>query len=197
MPSFERHRPPPQGNAMKNHLVLIAIAGALTFSLKAEAGPVTSYDWGTHDEVESASVQPIGKFDTTFLFLLTQDVDLYSSAVSNNLHRPTDLKGGLVSLFTGTGLPDDILLGSYAFDGATGGVLHAFGWLTAGQYVYRVSSMGTGENGGAYTINSMITLAPVAPAFAAALQVPEPASLALTLLAFGAMGATTRRRKAA
>jgi len=187
---------------MKLFLSTAVLAGACSFSV---AAPVTGVDWGLHGALESASVQPTGMLDNTFLFTLASEFDLFSEAVSNNRQRPADLKGGLVSLFRHTDPLGDLLVGSYTFDGSTEGLLHAFGRLAAGDYHYWVSGMGTGANGGAYTIRSTVqgasegassaSTTPPTLALAPEFAVAEPQSGTLALAALAALALLLNRRK--
>jgi hypothetical protein len=187
---------------MKSKLAMIIWAGAVAFN--AQATPVTSTDWGEHGAVMTASVKPIGWFDNIFSFTLAVAGDLSSSAVSDNPHRPTDLKGGRVSLFSDLSGVES-LLGDYDFDGASGNTTHNFGSLDAGDYHYLVSGMGTGANGGAYTIRSefsdtpadSVTRAAADDAIGAlATPLPEPGSVTLVLAALLALGWVASARPA-
>ena len=186
---------------MKSKLAMIIWAGAAAFS--AQASPLTGTDWGQHDEFETASINPIGWFDNTVSFTLTVAGYLSSSAVSDNPHRPTDLKGGRVSLFSDRAGADSSL-GDYDFNGAP----TAYNFeqlLEVGAYHYLVSGMGTGANGGAYTIRSEFSDTPadsVARAAAddaigaLATPLPEPGSVTLVLAALLALGWVVSARPA-
>jgi hypothetical protein len=187
---------------MESKLAMIIWAGAVAFN--AQAAPVTSTDWGKHDAVETAAVKPIGWFDNTFSFTLRVAGYLSSSALSDNPHRPTDLKGGRVSLFSDLSGADSSL-GGYDFNGVP--TTHDFGSLAIGDYHYVVSGMGTGANGGAYTISSefnpRIGAVDVAAAAAAddatgalATALPEPGSVTLVLAALLALGLVVSARTA-
>ncbi len=167
---------------MKIKFSAMAIASALAFNAHA-----TTTDWSTHDIVEiAAQLTPVGSFSDSYLFSLTGTSNLFSTAVSNNVSNNNGsvlgLTGGLVSLYRDV-LGPDLPLGSFAFDGTTGdGPGHTFATLVAGNYYYTVSGIGSGSQGGLYTVSS--TAAPV----------PEPQTFALILGGLAAVGLMIRRR---
>ena len=161
---------------------LAALAFASTLALDAQA---FTTDWGTHDQLEvSAIVTPVGSFNNTYQFSLTNAESLFSTAVSNNLTTALSITGGQVSLFKENGVVD-AAVGSFAFNDVTGSISHAFGILSMGDYYYEVSGSGVGSLGGFYTLSS--TLEAVTP-------VPEADSLAMMLAGLGVLGFLGRRR---
>lgn len=161
---------------------LAVLALASTLALDAQA---LTTDWGTHDQLEVAAVvTPVGAFNNTYLFSLTDSESLFSTAVSNNLTTALSITDGQVSLFKENGAVD-AAVGSFAFNDVTGSISHAFGILSMGDYYYQVSGSGVGTLGGFYTLSS--TLEAVTP-------VPEADSLAMMLAGLGVLGFLGRRR---
>lgn len=164
---------------MNFKLAILAAASALSFGAHA-----TTTDWGTHDPLEvAAAITSIGAFDDSYLFNLASDVNIFSTAVSNNLTSVLGIEGGMVSLFREAGAMD-VAIGNFAFDNTTGSISYAFGAISAGDYYYAVTGTGTGSLGGFYTLSSTVS------------AVPEPQTYALLLGGLGAIGFMMRRRRA-
>lgn len=165
---------------MKLTLSLLAATAALSFNANA-----ATVDWGTHGVLETgAAITPVGSFADTYLFSLSSAMALNSSAVANNLGSVLGLSSGMVTLFADVPGPD-FTVGSYAFSGTTGMVMHSFGNLLAGSYYYVVSGLSTGTMGGFYALAS----SPVAVSV-----VPEPSAMALMLAGLGIVGLKSQRR---
>ena len=161
-------------------LAVLALTGLPTLDAQA-----LTTNWGTHDQLEvSAIVTPVGAFNNTYQFSLTDTESLFSTAVSNNLTTALSITGGAVSLFKEAGAVD-APVGSFSFNDVTGSISHAFGLLSMGDYYYEVSGAGVGTLGGFYTLSS--TLEAVTP-------VPEADSLAMMLAGLGVLGFLGRRR---
>jgi hypothetical protein len=172
-------------HTMRVHHALLAATAAITGTLAFNAQAVTTTDWGVHGALEVASlVTPVGSFNDSYLFSLTAEETLFSTAVSNNLNSTLIITGGQVSLFKEAGVVD-AAVGSFAFNDVTGSISHAFGILGMGDYYYQLTGEGVGSLGGFYTLSS--TLLPVSP-------VPEAGSLAMMLAGLGVVGFLGRRR---
>jgi hypothetical protein len=165
---------------MKMKFKLATLALASLFAVGAHA---TTTDWGVHDALEiGVSLTPVGAFDDTYLFSVLTDQVTFSTAVANNLTSVLGIEGGKVSLYK-TGGPTNTLQGTFDFNGLTGNISHAFGTLSAGNYVYDVTGTGTGSMGGFYSVTSTVS------------AVPEPQSYALFLGGLAAVGFLIRRRQ--
>ena len=176
---------------MRRGLVMIVLANG--WALSAHATPATTIDWGPHDPVETASVQPKGNTDDFIRFRLTDDVpELFSTAVSSQPNVTNEGKGGTVSLYR-VGGESDALVDSYDYDAGTANTLHALGAQAAGDYYYLVDSTGPGASGGAYTIKSSLS-APIASAALAAVPLPEPATLGILSLGLASLLSIRRSR---
>ena len=176
-------------------LAMIVVAN--TWAINAYAIPATTFDWGLHDTVEAAFIQPRGNVDDFILFAVKDATGVLSNAVSKEIDVANARKGGTVYLYFEDTV--DVLVGSYEFGGATGASAHEFE-LQPGDYYYRIVSTGPGASGGAYTLSSSLSaeIAWVAWVEAGPVQlfdVPEPQSHALVLAGLAALGWSTKRRK--
>ncbi len=164
---------------MKFKLATLALA-----SLFAVGANATTTDWGVHDLLEvGVAITPVGAFDDFYLFSVTGDHAVFSTAVENDLTNVLGIDNGMVTLFQDMG-NSNTQLGSFAYTDLTGNISHSFGTLGTGNYLYEVTGIGTGTQGGFYSITS--TAAPV----------PEPQTYALFLGGLGAIGFMLRRRQA-
>lgn len=175
---------------MRSELAMIVLANAC--ALPAYATPVTTIDWGLHDPIELVVIQPKGNVDDFILFAVEDATGVRSAAVSKDIGKSKESKGGTVYLFQDIG---DVLVGSYEFGGGTVGVNHEFD-LQPGDYYYRIVGRGPGASGSAYTLTSSLRaeLALVEADPAQVNGVPEPQSYALALSGLIALGWSTRRR---
>jgi hypothetical protein len=156
-------------------------AAACVASIAADA---TTVDWGAHDDLEVAAIlDSAGAFDDKITFTLANTSNLASTTVANNLTSVLGIGNGSVTLFKDNGGGSVTNLGSYAFDGSTGGNWHTSLNLSFGQYFYEIQGVANGSQGGFYSITSHITPA------------PEPESYALLLAGLGAIGLLYRRRQ--
>jgi len=160
-----------------------ALAAVALGSLFAASAQASTTDWGTHDTLEvAASITPVGAFEDSFLFNLTNTSSVFSTAVSNNLTGVLGLSNGVVSLYRELGSVDEAV-GSFAFNDVTGSISHSFGALLGGDYYYLVTGAGTGSMGGFYTLSSTVS------------AVPEGKTLALLLAGLGVVGFVAKRRR--
>ncbi|MGL6111414.1 MAG: PEP-CTERM sorting domain-containing protein [Rubrivivax sp.] len=179
-------------NLMRFELAVIVLANAWAFN--AHATPVTTIDWGLHDPIEAALIQPKGNVDDYILFSVVADTAvLTSTAVSKHNGAANARRGGTVDLFQAIG---DVPVGRYEFGDGTAGVGHEFD-LQTGDYYYRIVSTGPGASGAAYTLSSSLSsetgLVEGGPTQAN--DVPEPQSHALVLVGLAALGWSMKRRK--
>jgi hypothetical protein len=155
---------------------------AATAALSLNAQAITT-DWGSHNPLEvAAAMTPIGAFEDTYLFTLSESNSIFSTAVANNLTSVLGITDGMVHLYKEAGAVDTAI-GSFHFDGGTGSISHSFGSVAAGAYYYTVDGMGTGSLGGFYTISSTVS------------AVPEPGTLVLALTGLSVVGFIGRRRR--
>lgn len=142
---------------MNISLPVIAMLGATAFAAQANTA-----DWGTHGTIELAAVvTPVGAFDDTFLFRLSANAGLLSTAVSNNLGGLFRIQDSAVSLYREAGAVD-VELGRFGFSGITGNTSASFAPLEAGDYYYRITGQSIGSIGGFYAITSAVTAVPEA-----------------------------------
>jgi hypothetical protein len=161
--------------------VMMAL-GALAFSAQASI-----IDWGEHDPVETAKkATPAGDFAGRYLFSLDDPSTSLIAKLVNKQPGQHGIENGVVKLFEEAG-EVDVMVGKFAFNAAYGATKHKFGALEAGNYYYRVSGNGVGENGGLYSLTSTV---------AAPTAVPEPEPYTLMLFGFGVIGLLAWRRRA-
>jgi hypothetical protein len=176
---------------MRFELAMFVLANASVSN--AYATSITTIDWGLHDSIEVAFIQPKGNVDDFILFALNDATGVLSSAESKDFGAANGGKGGTVYLFHDIG---DVLVGSYDFGGGTAGNGHEFD-LQPGHYYYRIVGTGSGASGGAYTLSSSLSaetaLLEAGPTKAN--DVSEPQSHALLLVGLAAVGLTTTRRR--
>jgi hypothetical protein len=162
---------------MKLKLSILATATLLALSAHA-----TTTDWGVHDPLEvAAAITPVGLFDDTYLFSLLASSSIFSTAVTNNLTGVLGITGGQVALYKSG--PVDTLIGSFAYNDASGSISHSFGAVSSGDYFYAVTGTGTGTLGGFYTLSSTVS------------AVPEPETYAMLLAGLGVVGFLGLRRQ--
>ena len=176
---------------MKLKLAMLAAASAL--ALNAHAVTVTNTNWDEHATVEQAlGIERSGLFEDSYLFHLSNAMNLFNTTVSNNNGDERNLINGHVFLFREAG-PTDTPIGDFAFDGSTGTAAHSFGALAGGDYYYRVTGNANGlsndddETGGSYSLTSRVKAITTA--------VPEPQTYALMLAGLGVVGFLARRRR--
>lgn len=161
---------------MSLKFLTVAFASVLAFNAQA-----ASTNWGAHGPLEiGTNLAAPGSISDTFTFTVGNGASLVSSAVQLGSPGVLNIENGVVKLYREQGI-EDALLGSYSFDGTTGTVFHTFDLTSAGTYYYQVVGEATGSFGGYYSISS-------------AAAVPEPTSLALTLVGLATAGAIYRRR---
>jgi hypothetical protein len=175
---------------MRFDLAMIVVAN--TWAFNAYAVPATTLDWGLHDTVEAALIQPKGNVDDFILFAVKDATGVLSIAVSKDIDVQNGRRGGTVYLYFENTV--DVLVGSYEFDGGTAGITHAFD-LQPGDYYYRIVSSGPGASGGAYTLSSSLSAETALVEAGPVQDLPEPQSHALVLAGLAALGWFAKRRK--
>lgn len=156
--------------------------GVLALLLACQAG-ATVTDWTDHGPLEIAvGVAAKGSFSDTIDFTLSDATPLWVTTVANNLGPVLGIADGKISFFSHASAGTDVLLGSYDFSGVTGDTTRTFTPNGPGSFFYRISGIGTGANGGIYTLTS-------APA-----AVPEPRTMTLALCGLVALAVASRRR---
>jgi len=158
------------------------------------AGPVGAqaalYSWDAHAPLEAGAgfVLP-GNFADYWTFTIDQAMVRGSSVVVANNNPPFyriapgagyGLYGAGVNGVVGGG--DDLLLGSWSFDGSTGQTVNSIN-LSSGSYFFSVTGTATGAGGGLYTISSELS------------PVPTPESFGLLAAGLGMIGLMARRRR--
>ena len=167
-------------------LVLALAISTSCFMLPAAHATVTN--WGVHGDIEYGVGTPgTGAFADIFTFTLPIFNNLDSVAVANNLLPIEHVTNGTVSLYQGIfgdAIPD-VLKMSYGFNGTTGSTQHtALGLTNGGSYYYKVSGIGSGSDGGFYTLSSSLLPVPV----------PEAETYMMLMAGVGLMGWAFRRR---
>ncbi len=151
----------------------------------------STYDWGVHNSpgAEISGNIIAGAFTDDIKFSVGSGFDMTAAvAVANNNGAVMQLDNGSFGLFSNPdgiiGNGDDVQVGGWwNFDGTTGAI-QRFASISAGNYYYEVSGVGTGVGGmGLYVLTSTVN------------AVPEPDSYAMLFAGLAMLGALARRRK--
>jgi hypothetical protein len=173
--------------------LLKRIAVIAAFGLGSQGAQAALYSWGAHAPLEAGAGFPVaGNFVDYWTFTVSEPLVRESSVVVANNNPPAFNINPSTSFYflynAGAdgmvGGSDDILLGSWGFDGTTGATHHAVD-LTAGNYFFSVIGTASGALGGVYAISSDLS------------PVPAPESFGLLAAGLGLLGMMAWRRREA
>lgn len=168
-------------------LVVIALLAAACPGAQA-----AFYSWDVHAPLEAgAGFTGPGNFTDYWTFTIGQPLVTESSVVVSNNNPPFYgiAPGASYGLYDAgsnglVGGGDDLLLGSWNFDGSSGQTVHSIN-LAAGSYFFSVTGSANGAGGGLYTLSSELS------------PVPAPESFGLLVAGLGLLGIMARRRNGA